>query len=536
MSRSASPFTVGDDDRRLLSTAPKSMSLVATVGLLLAAMAVAVAFQAAALGTLIAAIVHGRSLDGAALWLFVSSVAALLIVGHLVDVVTARWARRAGDALVEDALAAMASGPTVAPDRVGGLTVALTSGLDGLQGYFGRYLPALLQCAIVPIGLLIWIATLDPIAGAILVVMAGSLPVVMARLGASGAAASAKQWRSLHALSARYFELLDGLTTLRLLNQVDRAEREVAGATASFSTATMAALRIAFRAAVAMEFLSGVAVGLVAMELGFGLLSGHHALATSLTIVLVAAEVFAPLRRVGTEYHAARSAISAANAIADFTSHGEGDPPPLTAHPTLELRDLVVTLSSGDDLPPLSGEVRPGLPLEITGPSGVGKSTTLSTILGLHAARSGSIGLPGASTGAIAAAPQQPFLFATTLAENLRLFRPEATDQDLADATAAVGLTDLIAALPVGLATQVGDGGTSFSAGELRRIGIARVLLADRPVAVLDEPTANLDAAARSAMQTVLEHLARTRCLVVVHHEAAPMFATSTTVHLGGAS
>ena len=106
----------------------------------------------------------------------------------------------------------------------------------------------------------------------------------------------------------------------------------------------------------------------------------------------------------------------------------------------------------------------------------------------------------------------------------------------MADATAAVGLTDLIAALPVGLATQVGDGGTSFSAGELRRIGIARVLLADRPVAVLDEPTANLDAAARSAMQTVLEHLARTRCLVVVHHEAAPMFATSTTVHLGGAS
>lgn len=531
MSASTSPFNLTGTERRLLAVAPRARAQLIVVLALITVGGVAVVVQAVALGDLVTALTHHGVGASAPAWRFGGSLGAAALAAAGIDVVATRFAGDAAETLVAATFASLTATQRLSPARVGGLTTALTSGLDGLDAYFRRFLPALLQCAVVPIGLIGWIASRQPLAAAILLVVALTLPLAMAIVGRRSGGAAAAQWRSLHALSSRYFELLDGLTTLRLLNRVDAAAAEVTAATASFGATTMKVLALAFRSALVVEFASGVAVGLVAMEVGFGLLDGTTSLATAVAITVVAAEVLVPLRRVGAEFHAVQGATAAATAVFDHLATSAAARPRERCQDGVSLDGIVLRLGEGRTIGPLTAAARPGSPLEVTGPSGVGKSTLLAALCGLTDPVAGTIGVPD-PTGPVAYAPQSTYLLATSLSENLRVAAPEASDDEVDRTARRVGLGDLLDALPRGLDTPVGDGGVQLSAGELRKVGVARVLLSRAALCVVDEPFANLDEQSTSEVRMVLADLAATRTLVLAHHGVAPALAAATILRV----
>ncbi len=510
MTTTGTAFRPGHLDQRLLKAAEASRPSVAIALSALAIQMIALVVQALALATLLSSIVLSKRSPAETPQPLIAFLVATLI-GVLSLAVSQRFLGRAADqtvdALADDVLSQLAGGVGIESERAGGIAIALTSGLDNLQAYFGRYVPALLQTLLLPPLLLVVIALLDPWSALLLLVGLVALPPILSTVGRRGAAAAGRQWRTLHALSSRYAELLDGLATIRLLRQEAAARQEIEAATQSFGSATIAALRVAFRSSLVAEFMAGAAVGLTAMLLGFRLLAGQVPLSHALAILLLAGEVYAPLRRVNAEFHAASSGREAASMLFALIDQPA---PHIVGGATLSNGVLVLDrftalLVAGEVLEPLSNELGRGVGLHLTGPSGIGKTTVLEAL-----AR--SLG------NSAALAPQHPYLFSGTLFDNLVLSNPDVERGVLSDLITRCQLDRLIEALPDGLQTSIGDGGLQLSSGERQRIGLARALVAQRPVLLLDEVGSHLDPETLEALRHALKPLFSEAIVIEVAH------------------
>jgi ATP-binding cassette, subfamily C, bacterial CydD len=367
-----------------------------------------------------------------------------------------------------------------------------------------------------------------------------AVPVTMIAFGREATRRSERQWRRLGSLAGRVLQLVEGLPTLRAFGREGQGRREVEAATEGVRTATMRTLRVAFLSALSMDMIAGFGVGFVAMVLGLRLLWGELGLQTAMAVLLVAPEIFIPLRRAGAEFHASTEGQAAAARVVEVL----GAPlPPSAATPgpvpgptgrhdaaTLAVDGLSVAYEHRDRaaLTGLSLDLPPGTRLALTGPSGSGKSTVLAALLRFVEPSGGSMAFAGRGSGTEGAAtwrghfswlPQRPHLFNATLAENLRLGAPDASDGGLRDVLAAVGLSDLLATLPAGLDTAVGHDGLTLSAGERQRVALARALLRPAPVLLLDEPTAALDPPTVARLAPAIEPWLTGRTVVVAAHE-----------------
>ncbi len=364
--------------------------------------------------------------------------------------------------------------------------------------------------------MLAWVASQDWLSFLVVIALVLAVPLTMVFFGREARRRSARQWRRLSSLAGRFLQLVEGLPTLRAFGREDHGRREVAAATEGVRIATMRTLRVAFLSALAMDLIAGFGVGFVAMALGLRLLWGELGLQTAMAVLLVAPEIFIPLRRAGAEFHASTEGQAAATRIlevlgtttshragsgADGTADAAGGPPatsPLLPVPTsrgaaVVVDDLRVDYAHRDvaALCSFSMHAPPGSRVALTGPSGAGKSTALDALLGLVAPTEGTIEIDGERQDAspvdtwrryFSWLPQRPHIFHATLAENLRLGAPDAQPADLARVLAAVGLADLMANLPAGLDTVVGHDGLTLSGGERQRVGTRpRLALSRRP-------------------------------------------------------
>ena len=526
-------------DPRLLRYARATrffMAAVVALGLLGAALVIAQAM-------LVAEVVVGGFEDGlsaAALRTPLLLLTAVALGRALVAWLTELAAHRASSAVKSELRGrllerASSLGPEwLSGQRTGSLIALATRGVDALDDYFSRYLPQLGLAVVVPVAVLARIVTEDWVSAAIIVVTLPLIPLFMILIGWATQSRMDRQWRLLSRLSGHFLDVVAGLPTLKVFGRAKAQAESIRSITSQYRRATLKTLRIAFLSSFALELLATLSVALVAVTIGMRLVHGELDLYTGLVVLILAPEAYLPIRQVGAQYHAAAEGLSAAEEIFEVleTEPTAGGSEEVPQSLRLEL-DGVTVRRQGRAEPSLdtaSLVVEPGETVALVGPSGIGKSTLLDVVLGFTVPDEGRIRVGGTDLSAlspdrwreqIAWVPQRPHLFAGTIAENVRLARPDADDAAVMAALREAGAGDFVDALPDGAGTPLGEDGAGLSAGQRQRVALARAFLADRPLLLLDEPTASLDGETEAGIVDAVRRLAAGRTVLLVVHRPA---------------
>ncbi|MEU1467165.1 thiol reductant ABC exporter subunit CydD [Streptomyces sp. NPDC005761] len=537
-------------DPRLLRHARATRLFLAAVVVLGVAGAALVIAQA----MLVAEVVVGgfeEGLTGADLRTPLLLLAAVALGRALVSWLTELAAYRAGAAVKSELRGRLlARAAELGPDwlsgqRTGSLVALATRGIDALDDYFARYLPQLGLAVVVPVAVLARVVTEDWISAAIIVVTLPLIPLFMILIGWATQSRMDRQWRLLSRLSGHFLDVVAGLPTLKVFGRAKAQAESIRTITSQYRQATLKTLRIAFLSSFALELLATLSVALVAVTIGMRLVHGELDLYTGLVVLVLAPEAYLPIRQVGAQYHSAAEGLSAAEEIFAVleTEPRAGGTQDVPGSLGLEL-DEVTVRHAGRAEPSLTRAtlaVNEGETVALVGPSGVGKSTLLNVVLGFVEPDEGRVRVGGADLATlsperwrerIAWVPQRPHLFAGTIAENVRLARPGADDNAVTAALRDAGAYDFVARLPDGARTLLGEDGAGLSAGQRQRLALARAFLADRPVLLLDEPTASLDGETEAGIVEAVRRLAVGRTVLLVVHRPALLSVADRVVTL----
>ncbi len=454
-------------------------------------------------------------------------------------------------------------GRSVNGDPVAGsveLATAAVQGVDGLEVYFARYLPQLVLAMVVPVAVIGWSAVVDLPSALIMIVTVPLIPVFMVLIGRSAAARSERNRLALVALSAHFLDVVQGLPTLRAFNRGGAQGPLILDTTDAYRRTTMSTLRLAFLSGFVLDLATTLSTALVAVTLGVRLVDGTIPLRPALTVLLLVPELYAPLRAVGTLFHASTDGLAAASQLLDAAAAPDASDvlpgedaavePVSTAAALAQARTSVIELTRvtvsfpGRPRPALDAvdlRLEPGEIVAITGPSGAGKTTLGRVLLGLLVGDEGELRAAGrALTVAdldqwrtqVAWAPQHPTLLHGTVIHNLTLGHRDAAPADVAHAARLAGIHDVIEHWPAGYDTVIGNGGRGVSLGQRRRLGLARALLRPAGLLVLDEPTAHLDHVAIDSVVAALEDIRGSRTVVILTHDPALIAAADRRIAL----
>jgi ATP-binding cassette, subfamily C, bacterial CydD len=413
------------------------------------------------------------------------------------------------------------------------VATAAVAGVDALGATFARYLPQVVLALVVPVAVLALVASIDLVAAAVMLVTLPLVPVFMWLIGRYTEHRARERWRAMARLSSHFLDVVRGLPTLRAFNRGEAQAQRIEEVGDAYRRSTMATLRIAFLSGAVLELAATLGIALVAVVVGVRLTDGRIAFEPALTVLVLAPELYLPLRNLAAQFHASADGTAVAQRMLDLS-----EAPPIAAgsrdvpDPALEpitfsavsfaypARDVAV-------LRRLDLRVEAGETLALVGPSGSGKSTIVSLLLRLVEPTEGRV-LVGdrdlatldqaAWREQIAFVPQRPMLFRGTVADNIRLGDSSATLDRVRSAAELAGAHAFVARLPDGYDTVVGEGGRQLSAGERRRIALARAWLRDAPLVLLDEPTADLDPASAAVVADAVERLRVGRTMLLVAH------------------
>ncbi|WP_090421729.1 thiol reductant ABC exporter subunit CydD [Mycobacterium europaeum] len=494
--------------------------------------------SAIVLAGVVARAVRDHSSHSLRAWLGpLSILLALWAVRTLAHGLQARLGQRGASAVIADLsgqvlTAVTARQPADLAAQRDEAAVVVTRGLDGLRPYFTGYLPTLLLAGILTPATVAVIAFYDLRSTVIVAITLPLVPIFMVLIGLATADRSAAALAAMTTLQGRLLDLIAGIPTLRALGRVRGPERRIAELAAAHRRSAMATLRIAFLSALVLELLATLGVALIAVGIGFRLVFGEMTLATGLTVLLLAPDVYWPLRRIGVEFHAAQDGRTAADKA--FALIGDPAPPKpqgqTVAARGAEIRLDGLSVAGRDGHAPrdLTAVIAPGAVTVLTGRNGAGKSTTLQAIIGVTAPSCGRVTVggvdvadlePGAWWRQLSWLPQRPALVPGTVRDNLVLF---GELDDLETACVASGFDAVLGDLPDGLDTVLGRGGVGLSLGQRQRLGLARALGSTAAVLLLDEPTAHLDTRAEQRVLRAIMERARAGATVVVvgHRES----------------
>ena len=562
-------------DRRLLSEARAARPAVLGAVAVGVAMTVTILVQAVALATVVgrAFTSPSRATPGRLLTpvvVFAAAVAAralLALVGEIVAEKGATAVRREMRGRLLGRL--VGRGPAAASserpgEESGALLLLATRGVDSLHQYFAAYLPQLVVGVIAPVIFLGWMLGVDHWSALILAAALAIVPVFMILLGQEAAERMRRQWSELERLGGHFADVVHGLTTLKLFDRVAHQLKAIAATTDRLRVATLETLRFAFLSSFVFELLASLATALVAIVLGLRLLSGQVHLSMALAVLLVAPEVFLPLRKASARFHAAADGIGASDRLLAVLGDPDGarpQEPPVAApgagtapcrragsggaagspSPLVACRSALWSRGrSGFSLGPLDLGMGAGERLAVIGPTGCGKTTLLLALLGYLPPSSGELLLGDDADGTagleawrrrVSWLPQAPAIVTGSVLANVTLTAPEAGRREAAAALGRARADDLVASLG-GIDTVLDEGGRRLSSGERQRIALARALCRRAELYLLDEPTAHLDAAIEQEVVAGILEGAGAAALVIVTHSPSVAAACDRVLDL----
>ncbi len=464
--------------------------------------------------------------------------------------------RRAGAAtmrqLRERLIAAtLGSAPVDRGDRrAGELATLAVQGGAAVERWAGRAVPQIALAVAVPAAALGTILWLDPLSAALLAPTIPLLIVFLFLVGADARRVADERFATLAMLGAHMLDVVRGLGVLRSFGRAQVQEQQLAIAGEAYRRTTVATLRSAFTSSFALEFIAMLGTALVAVVLGVRLVNASMEFQTAMGVLLLAPELYAPLRRLGVEHHAAADARATLQRVYDAGARPAlvpagrpGGPVPDPGACAIELDAVVVRppAAGRDALSGLTLTIQPQSVVAIVGPSGAGKSTLLRVLLALQRPDRGRIScgrcpLDEADLegwrAQLAWLPQRPVILPASLAANLRIADAGADESKLWDALELARLDRWASTLPGGLDARLGEGGVAISAGELRRLGLARVALRDPRLVLADEPTANLDSETAALVVQSLATITAGRTAVLVTHQPDVLALADRTVEL----
>jgi ATP-binding cassette, subfamily C, bacterial CydD len=442
-------------------------------------------------------------------------------------------------------------GASLETDRAeaGEVATAAVQGVDALDAYFARYLPQVVLAALVPAVVLVWTALVDLTSAAVMLLTLPLIPVFMALIGRFTEARTRARWRALSRLSNHFLDIVRGLPTLRAFNRGEVQAERVEATSEAYRRTTMQVLRVSFLSGAVLDMTATVATALVAVTLGVRLIGGGVSLRAALTVLLLTPELYAPLRALAAQFHASADGLAAAERIlglieaATPPSRGAGAPPPSWEVVRLKSVTLANPGRGGRVLDGFDLEIRRGEVVALVGPSGAGKTTVASLLLGLRSPGAGAVTVDGVDLAALDLAawrrqvawlPQRPTLFRGSVRDNIAMGDPLAPAPRIEAAAVLAGADRFVQDLRSGYDTQIGEGGRALSAGETRRVALARALLREAPLLILDEPTGNLDASSAALIARSIRRVAPGRAVLLIEHRPELASMADRTVRIDG--
>ena len=548
-------------DPRLLRYARSARGPIAVTALLGTLTALLVLAQALLISAALSPVVSGTAslLD---VWPYIAGIAAVFACRALIVAAREAVSTRAAAAAVSELRgrvveASITLGPRWRATKGAETTTLLTTGLEDLRPYFVSFLPQLVLVSTVTPAALGVILLLDFWSAFIALLVIPLIPIFMILIGRFTQAASEDKLASMKRLTAQLLDLMSGLPTLRGLGREKAPRTHLHALGAANTKATMATLRVAFLSGGVLEFLTTLSVALVAVEVGMRLVFGNISLFHGLAVIMLAPEVFEPLRQVGAQFHASANGVTASKAAFDIieeaeavTSPGSGACPDMT-HTDIVLDGVGVRARGAWAPAPTTGIIAPGLVTALSGPSGAGKSTIVSCLLADMSPDAGRIALrqsaststddeialsdidPTAWRRQISWVPQSPTLVPGTILDNMG----DLPIGDLTAAAQATGFDTVVATTPEGWNSVIGSGGVGLSVGQRQRLALTRALAAHSQIVILDEPTAHLDAVSEETVVRAINAMRDAgRTVIVIAHRAAMMEAADVVIDVRSAA
>lgn len=434
--------------------------------------------------------------------------------------------------------------------QTGELVNVLVEGIENLEPYFAKFLPQLFTAVTVPLVVLTVVFPLDFTTAIILLVTAPLIPIFMIFIGRTAEEVNKRQWETLSRLSAHFLDVLQGLTVLKIFGRSIEQIQVIHRMSSEFRDKTLSVLKIAFLSALVLELVATISTALVAVTIGLKLLYFKMDFQQAFFLLLLAPEFYLPLRQLGTHFHAGMAGSAAAERIFAILSLAKPREKmkgeislPHQQQMKIVFENVHYAYNDGERaaLRGVSFVMKPGETVALVGASGSGKSTIASLLLSFMCPDKGNIFINGIDLANIrvedwlsqvAFVPQSPHLFHSSVADNIRLGRENATLAEVIEAGKNAGAHEFIMNLPNGYDTLVGEGGHGLSGGQGKRLAIARAFLQDAPFLLLDEATAGLDPQNEAVIDEALHRLMQERTVLIIAHRLTTVYKANHIIVL----
>ena len=425
-------------------------------------------------------------------------------------------------------------GPQIAQQQgTGNVTTMVLEGINQVENYLKLILAKIMNMSIIPWVILALVFYLDWESGLVLLLVFPLIIIFMIILGYAAQSKAEKQYRTFQLLSNHFIDSLRGIDTLKLFGVSKKYGKSIFASSERFRKATMDSLKVGILSTFALDFFTTLSIAVVAVLLGLRLINEGILLFPALTILILAPEYFLPIRDFSSDYHATLDGKNAMTAVTEILHQPEAQVPAVTVprwqeDAQLTIDQLAFSYEEKAALRDINLNVTGFKKIGIIGLSGSGKSTLINTLSGFLVPDSGEITLGGAQTTAFRQAswqeqliyiPQNPYIYRLTLQENVAFYQPTATKEAVLKAIEVAGLTELLAELPQGLDTMLGEGERHLSGGQAQRIALARAFLdQQRKILLFDEPTAHLDIETEVALKERMLPLMENRLVFFATH------------------